>query len=145
MIPAPRHSHIKVSANAEKSYSMILETLSKFWLENGLEAGGQPDFAIALEEVFSNVSKHSLSIAQDITFELTLSLCDGVLSMVAADSGSYFDPLSIAQPDLDADLDESEPGGLGIFLILQLMDQVSYLRENSKNILTMSKAISLTT
>ena len=144
MITAHRWRYIKVPASDQKSLSLILETLSTFWFANGLDASGQPDFSIALEEVFSNVAKYSSSIAEDITFELTLSLDADVLSMVAADSGPYFNPLSVAQPDLDADLEAIEPGGLGIFLIIQLMDQVSYLRENSKNILTMSMAIPVT-
>jgi anti-sigma regulatory factor (Ser/Thr protein kinase) len=47
--------------------------------------------------------------------------------------------LSIPEPDLDSDIEERRVGGLGIYLVRQVMDSISYRYENGKNVLTMEK------
>ena len=50
-----------------------------------------------------------------------------------------FDPTVASDPDLAADLKDRPIGGLGIFLVKRIMDDVSYTWEDGKNILTMTK------
>ncbi len=52
-----------------------------------------------------------------------------------SDSGSPFDVLSLADPDTTSDIMERHIGGLGIHFIRKLSDNVSYRRENGRNIL----------
>ena len=56
-----------------------------------------------------------------------------------SDNGIPFDPTVAADPDVAADVKDRPIGGLGIFLVKHIMDQVSYCRENGKNILSMTK------
>jgi serine/threonine-protein kinase RsbW len=51
------------------------------------------------------------------------------------DTGIAFDMLSLKDPDISAGICDREIGGLGVFLIRKLMDDVHYHRENGKNIL----------
>ncbi|WDP87732.1 MAG: ATP-binding protein [Desulfobacter sp.] len=51
------------------------------------------------------------------------------------DNGKKFNPLEMADPDVDAPLDERDPGGLGIFFVKQLSADVIYLREDNNNVL----------
>jgi len=51
------------------------------------------------------------------------------------DTGIAFDMLSLKAPDISAGISDREIGGLGIFLIRKLMDEVHYHRKNGKNIL----------
>jgi serine/threonine-protein kinase RsbW len=53
------------------------------------------------------------------------------------DTGIAFDMLSIKDPDISASISDREIGGLGVFLIRKLMDEVHYHRENGKNILNL--------
>jgi anti-sigma regulatory factor (Ser/Thr protein kinase) len=55
------------------------------------------------------------------------------------DAAPPFDPLSLPEPDLTVDLEERQVGGLGIFLIRQVMDEIVYRHENGKNILVLVK------
>jgi anti-sigma regulatory factor (Ser/Thr protein kinase) len=48
--------------------------------------------------------------------------------MTIEDDGPRFDPLSLPPPDVTAGLAERPVGGLGLFLVRQLMDVVSYDR-----------------
>ena len=62
-------------------------------------------------------------------------------TLVLRDDAPPFDPLSLAAPDLAAGLDERSMGGLGIHLVRELVDEVSYRRVDGRNELTLSKHI----
>ena len=49
------------------------------------------------------------------------------------DNGAAFDPLSLAEPDVDADLDSRGVGGLGVFLVRELSSVCRYEREDGMN------------
>ena len=53
------------------------------------------------------------------------------------DSGIPFDMSSLSDPDVTADVDHRKIGGLGVFLIKKLKDEVRYRRENNQNILNL--------
>ena len=61
------------------------------------------------------------------------------------DRGKPFDPSSVPSPDLEADLDKRRVGGLGIYFMRKLMDEVSYNFDAKKgNELTMRKRLTKT-
>lgn len=99
---------------------------------------------LVLEEAVSNVVMYAYP--QDEEHELTVdALWDAdtkQLSLVIKDHGVPFNPLEQA-PDVDITLsaEEREIGGLGIFLVNQIMDNVEYERKDGQNILTMQKSI----
>ena len=55
------------------------------------------------------------------------------------DSGIPFDPTLSPDPDLSADVKDRPIGGLGIYLVKRIMDQVTYARKDGQNILSMTK------
>ncbi|MDD3158968.1 ATP-binding protein [Anaeromusa sp.] len=54
------------------------------------------------------------------------------------DGGIPFDPLAAAEPDLKAGLNEREAGGLGIFLVRRMTDEVHYRRMDGQNVLAVA-------
>jgi anti-sigma regulatory factor (Ser/Thr protein kinase) len=64
---------------------------------------------------------------------------DKSLLIEIRDSGIPFDPLSLPEPDIHAPMERRRPGGLGIYMIRKIMDEVTYRREDGLNILTMVK------
>ena len=73
--------------------------------------------------------------------EVFLALADDGLTMTIEDDGPPFDPLTVPSPDLTSSLAERPVGGLGVFLVRQVMDAVSYSRVGTRNRLTMSKSL----
>lgn len=66
-----------------------------------------------------------------------------LIKIVITDNGKAFNPLSIPPPDdLDKDAQDRHIGGLGVYFIRKLMDEVAYRREQDRNILILSKNIS---
>jgi serine/threonine-protein kinase RsbW len=57
------------------------------------------------------------------------------------DDGPAFDPLLLPAPDVAASLEERKVGGLGVFLVRQMMDAVSYQRVAARNQLRMTKRL----
>ena len=55
------------------------------------------------------------------------------------DWGIAFDPLSLPEPDIEAPIEERKIGGLGIYMMRNIMDEVLYKREGDRNILTLVK------
>ena len=58
-----------------------------------------------------------------------------------SDGGTAFDPLQKEDPDITLPVEERRVGGLGIFIIKNIMDTVDYKREDGKNILTLTKKL----
>lgn len=58
-----------------------------------------------------------------------------------SDGGTAFDPLQKKDPDITLPVEERRVGGLGIFIIKNIMDTVDYKRKGGKNILTLTKKL----
>ena len=94
---------------------------------------------LALEEAVSNVMLYAYPEGTEGQVEVEAAILDDRLEFKVSDSGVAFDPTVARAPDLAADLKDRPIGGLGIFLVKRIMDQVTYTRENGKNILSMTK------
>lgn len=94
---------------------------------------------LCLNEVLANLLEHGGAAESDHPVELTLELLDsgdrGLARLTISDAGPAFDPLSISRGPLPRTLAEAEPGGLGLLLVMQFMDERSYAREGERNVL----------
>jgi serine/threonine-protein kinase RsbW len=118
----------------------LTEFLQEFWSANHLPATEAPKFELALEEVFMNVVMHGSQASQP-RVDVHLALSEAGITLVVEDEGPAFDPLTVPPPDLAASLEHRPVGGLGVFLVRQLMDTVEYQRVRSRNRLRMTKRI----
>jgi serine/threonine-protein kinase RsbW len=108
-------------------------------------AGGFSDkdvynIQLATDEAASNIIEHAYENISDGVLELSCGMRGDVITIILIDHGESFDPSEIPLPDLKADLSDRKIGGLGIFLMRKLMDEVHYEpRSDKSNILTMIK------
>ena len=108
-------------------------------------AGGFTDkdvynIQLATDEAASNIIEHAYEKITNGVLELSCGVRDDLITIVLIDHGESFDPSEIPLPDLKADLSNRKIGGLGIFLMRKLMDDVHYeVTANRGNILTMTK------
>jgi serine/threonine-protein kinase RsbW len=76
----------------------------------------------------------------DGVLDLSCGMEADTIKIILIDYGEPYDPSEIPMPDIKADLSERKIGGLGIFLMRKLMDEVQYEpKSNKSNILTMIK------
>ena len=125
-------------AKIENLISMI-----KFITE-GAEKQGFDDKKIyqvqlASEEVLVNIINYAYPDRNgDIKIKCTTKGEKGI-EIKIIDSGIPFDPLSLPKPDINIPIKERNIGGLGIYMMLNIMDKVHYKRDQNQNILTLIK------
>jgi serine/threonine-protein kinase RsbW len=95
---------------------------------------------LAADEAASNIIEHAYEGVSNGVLELSCEVRAEILTIIMVDHGESFDPSAIPLPDLKADLSDRKIGGLGIFLMRKLMDEVHYeTKSNRSNVLTMTK------
>ena len=120
---------------------VLTQFLQEFWSIAGLPPAEAHSFELALEEIFMNVVMHGSPADKQARVEVTLALEDGGLALTVEDDGPPFDPLSLPPPNLTGNLAERPVGGLGVFLVRQMMDTVSYTRVGGRNRLRVTRRL----
>ncbi len=92
---------------------------------------------LILEEALLNVINYAYSGQEAGQVNISCWEEQGALVIQIKDTGRPFNPLEIPDPDLSKDLKTRPIGGLGVFLIRKIADEVSYRRENETNVLTL--------
>lgn len=94
---------------------------------------------LAADEAASNIIEHALAGLPNATFEMSCEYSDGDLVVTFVDHGRSFDFSHVKKPDVKADLSDRQIGGLGVYLMHKLMDDVKYKSSGSENTLTLKK------
>ena len=123
-----------------------IEEISKLALfieELGDELGLSPELVfnlnLVLEEAVSNVILYAYPKEEHEIITLTSKMTGNQLIFILTDAGKEFDPTQIPDADITLSAEERSIGGLGIFLIRQIMNTVEYQRIDGKNVLTLGK------
>lgn len=98
---------------------------------------------LAIEEVFVNIVKYaSLPEAGNIMVSYEHDSNEEAIVIQFQDKGRPFNPLKLREPDVTAELSERTPGGLGIYMLKNLMDKVEYEYVEGTNRLIIWKKLS---
>ena len=109
--------------------------------ELGLDMELQMNLNLALEEVVSNVIFYAYPEGTTADIELLAEYDGKVLTLVLSDQGKHFDPTAKEDPDPDVHPADRELGGMGIYIVKNIMNEVTYQRLEGRNLLTMKKEI----
>ncbi len=90
---------------------------------------------VCLEEMLSNIIKYSYDDDDKHKIEVRLKIADKVITLTIIDDGHEFNPLEAEAPDIKADIQHRQVGGIGIFLTCKMAHKVTYTRKKGKNIL----------
>lgn len=93
---------------------------------------------LGIEEMLTNIIKYGYDDEAEHRIALSFLVEDAGLRLVIEDNGHRFDPREATAPRLDRPLCERRAGGLGIHLVLSMMDRVDYRRIAGRNILELS-------
>ncbi len=106
--------------------------------KNGFSQKGVNRVCLAAEEALVNVFNHAYP-ADAGNVEVRVNAAGRrAFVLKIRDTGPAFNPLSLPEPDLKADISQRKVGGLGVFLIRRLADEARYKRENDSNTLTLT-------
>ena len=107
-----------------------------------LDVGLTMSLNLALEEAVSNVIMYAYPKGSDGLVDVEAIVRKDSLEFILSDNGTPFDPTAAPEADITLDVEDRPIGGLGIFLVRNIMDEVKYTRsDDGKNILSMTKKL----
>lgn len=122
-----------------------ISKLNQFIEEIGDEFSLAPDLVfnltLVMEEAVVNVINYAYPKEDHEKIYVSARLHEGSIIMVIADNGKEFDPTLAPEADITLSAEERPIGGLGIFLIRNIMNEVKYERIEGRNILTLEKKL----
>jgi serine/threonine-protein kinase RsbW len=121
--------------------SRLAQAVEAFGKAGGLSDGDVYAANLVLEEIVTNVIRYGYGDGGEHEIRIRADLDGDEMHLEVEDDGRPFNPLGAKAPDIDLPLAERPIGGLGIFLVRKLMDQVVYRREGDLNVLTMRKRL----
>ena len=96
---------------------------------------------LALEEAVANIIMYAYPPKEQHIILLKVTSTEKQLIFLLTDKGASFDPTQVEEVDITLPIEERPIGGLGIFLIRSIMNEISYQRIDNENRLIMKKDI----
>ena len=129
---------IKNQVSELEHVARFIEEISE---ELGLDMELQMNLNLVMEEMVSNVIFYAYPEGTEATIELAAESDGKELTFLLSDQGQEFDPTLKDDVNIDTNPAERALGGMGIFIVKNIMNQVTYQRLEGKNLLTMKKRI----
>ncbi|HRQ54225.1 MAG TPA: ATP-binding protein [Ignavibacteriaceae bacterium] len=134
---------LKVKSKTE-NLSLIRDFVSTAALDAGVQADVVENIILAVDEACTNIIKHAYQSFPDgeLIIKTKSTLSRFVVSIT--DYGKSFEPKMIPEPDLQKYYRQKRVGGLGMYLMKTLMDDVKYVSVPGKyNEVLLSKNIKM--
>lgn len=124
------------------SYALVIEFVEEELARYECSSKTTYQLEASIEEIVVNIASYA-GLAHDDKIEIRCEVLDDPLRVVLQflDGGIPFDPLVADDPDISPEGLENREGGLGIFMVKKMMDDVSYSYEGGKNTLTILKSL----
>ena len=130
---------LKLKAEVESLDSVLA------FLDEHLEAVGCPfktqmKLDVAVEEIYVNIASYAYAPGSgDATIRVQTYSDPKRVTVTFIDSGIPYDPLQRPDPDVTLSAEQRQIGGLGILMVKKSMDDMTYVRRDGQNILTIMK------
>ena len=131
------HVSFEIPAELEQ-IQKVSEKIEQCMKTHGWGEDAVLDVQLAVEEAVTNSILHGYDGTSG-TIAIRIETTPHYITVEIADDAPAFDPLSVPDPDVNTDLEDRQIGGLGIFLIRRVMDEVTYRFDGKRNILVLVK------
>lgn len=119
----------------------VAAAFADFAVQQGVPVPVRRSVQVVLDDLLANVVQHGLGGRPGGEATVEVALTGGAVVVTIADNGPPFDPFARAAPDTTLSIEERQIGGLGIHLVRQMMDEVSYERREDRNVTVFSKRL----
>jgi anti-sigma regulatory factor (Ser/Thr protein kinase) len=115
------------------------EGFDQFAAAHGIPAKVRLSINVAFDELLNNIISYAYRNDREQKIEVSVEVVGKRLVVTIVDQGERFNPLDRPAPDTTLSLAHRREGGLGIHLVRNMMDEVSYERRADKNVITLIK------
>lgn len=110
-----------------ENIAVITDFVNSILEANGCSAKVQMEIDIAIDEIFGNIAYYAYTPKTgEATVQVEIKNFPERLELTFIDKGIPYNPLENKDPDVTLDIEKRKIGGLGIFLVKEMMDEVSY-------------------
>ena len=113
----------------------IVALTERFFAEQDIDPALRNVVDLAVEELFVNMVTYNTESDKDILIEMSPYEHGIEVSLTDYDV-ERFDPRDVRPVDLDTPLEERTPGGLGLYLVLKMVDSIHYEYRNRQSKIT---------
>ena len=96
---------------------------------------------LCVDELITNIIAHAYNDKEEHAVLIDCRVEDDKIELELRDDGLSFDPTKQTRPNTNLAVDDRDIGGLGIHLVMTLMDKVEYMREGDYNVLKITKKL----
>lgn len=132
------NKEIKITNNLEE-ISHLYEFIEELGEVLDLPSATTMNINLALEEAVANIIMYAYPEGEQHEILLKVISSPQQLIFLLTDKGQVFDPTQVPDAEINLPIEERAIGGLGIFLIRSIMNEVSYQRLGDENLLIMKK------
>ena len=129
------HHQLKLQARTEVSeIARIIQEFEGFADTQQLPSVISQKVSIALDELLNNIISYGFDDDEDNGINIQFDYADQRLEVSVVDDGKPFNPFDQRMPDTSLTVEKRSIGGLGVLLVKELMNEVSYQRVQGSNI-----------
>ena len=127
--------------NEEQELTRVTDFMENICDELQLDMHVAMKLQVAIEEMVTNIIFYAYPEGTRADISLTAESEDKELTLVLSDTGKPFDPTAKEDADIETNPMDREQGGIGILIVKNIMNEVSYQRLGNTNQLTMKKKL----
>ena len=109
----------------------------------GIETLTIRELHAVFDELLSNIVRYAYLDEENHDIEVVIDASSERLKITIEDDGMPFFPLEADKPDTSSPLEERPIGGLGIHLVLNMVDEFTYERTEDRNVVVIAKSLSM--
>lgn len=140
MTNSQQHLTLHFSNNAEEA-PRIARRVEHFFHDNGISDTLVNKILLCVDELITNIIAHAYNDKEEHAVLLESRILDDRIELELRDDGVAFDPTTQTRPNTNLSVESRDIGGLGIHLVMTLMDKVEYQREGDYNVLKVTKKL----
>lgn len=129
---------LSVKASTEQ-IATVRDFVAQHAFSFGFTENEVENIRLAVDEAFTNIIKHAYNYDSNKSVDIKLQYQRNMFSISMFDQGEPFDTSNYSIPNVEEQIKAKKRGGVGVYLIKQLMDNVEYNRNNGVNEIRMIK------